>query len=76
MHMSNRSNRTLHYAVTLESGETFAEKCRDSLGGFNNLVTRLEERLGGRLRFTETDGAASATFTCGELTGSLEEVAK
>ena len=48
--MSNpRRNNTRHYLITVD-GETFAEKCRNSLGGWQNLEARINERFGRTIR--------------------------
>ena len=51
MSFSAHSNNTSHFLVTTSTGETFGEKCRDSLGGFDNMMKRVATRLGAdRLR--------------------------
>jgi hypothetical protein len=62
----HRNNTTTHYLVEA-NGETFAEKCRDSLGGFTNMLRRLEARFGDRVRVLDVDAglyaAGDTTFT-------------
>lgn len=69
-------NLTNHYEVQLSNGDVFAEKCRNSFGGFVKMVRRVEDRYGHKLHFTSADAAEAATFTLGDLTGSFARVQK
>lgn len=79
--MSNRSNAINHYEITMSTGETYADKCRDTLGGYVNLTRRIAERSGLRgvyTRLTSTDNKGGATFMLDgtEITGAIVMVTK
>jgi hypothetical protein len=64
--MSQRNNNTSHFLIELSDGTSFAEKCRDSIGGWQNMEARINERFGlnimsaDRLRMSATtDGAGT-----------------
>ena len=70
-----RSNATLHHEVVdLSTSEVlFTEKCRNSMGGFRNMMDRMEGRLGGRLR-CEDASAEELVWVCNERRFALREV--
>lgn len=67
-------NSTIRYTVTTGTGE-FSEKCRNSIGGYANMITRIEERLGRFATFTAL-GERAATFTTATDAGWITEVAR
>lgn len=67
-------NATRHYVFKFSNGEVITEKCRNSFGGFDNLVTRLAKTLGvSRLDVRFNDGESG---TVGDLSFTITEVDK
>lgn len=69
------SNSTRYYIFDFSDGQVISEKCRNSFGGFNNCIKRIETALGQRVRgVAGTDGEKwetqdkSLTFTITEVT--------
>lgn len=60
-----------HYVLTLSDGTTFSDKCRNTWGGYCNMIRRIEKGLGSRIRITgegETGEVADGrTFTIAEF---------
>lgn len=48
--MARNPNTTLHFEVRFDDGEKLREKCRDTLGGWINMMKRLEAHTGERVR--------------------------
>ena len=77
--MIQRNNNTSHFLIQLSDGTSFGEKCRDSLGGWQNMETRINERFGldtrsaDRLRMSST---AAGTGTIAGLTLTATEMMK
>lgn len=69
-----RNNTTVHFEVTIEGRFVFAEKCRDSIGGFANLMSRLEAVFGARLR--STDLGLTWTVSAGKLAGKAVTISE
>ncbi len=52
---------TKYYLIELSDGTTITEQCRNTWGGYRNLVSRVERQLGSRMSVTsvaDTDDAA------------------
>lgn len=64
MSTTTNRNHTLHFRLTFDDGEVIQEKCRNSFGGWVNLVKRVEARFGGRMR-SETKGADTGRWVVG-----------
>ena len=47
--MNKRTNTSTTVEVRFEDGEVFGEKHRNSVGGFANMVRRVEDRVGERV---------------------------
>jgi hypothetical protein len=62
--MAARSNAFNHYTITLDDGTTWNDKCRNSMGGYVNLIKRIAERLSPQsiIRITAADGSTNADF--------------
>jgi hypothetical protein len=45
IYMNQRNNNTSHFLIQLSDGTSFGEKCRDSLGGWQNMEARINERF-------------------------------
>ena len=62
--MLTATNTTSHFLFTTDSGDTFADKARDTLGGFDNMLKRISIRLGeSRCVVVMDDPTAPATST-------------
>ncbi len=46
----NRTNTTSHYVFTFAGGSKIHDKCRDTLGGFANMIRRIEKEFGNPVR--------------------------
>lgn len=44
--MNHRNNDTKHFEIRFDDGEVVHEKCRDSIGGFQNMINRLRAHTG------------------------------
>lgn len=44
--MIGRTNTTEHYEITFDNGDSYVDKCRASIGGFQNLLERAAARVG------------------------------
>lgn len=50
------NNNTDHIEWTFSDGTVFVEKHRRTIGGYANMIRRVEERMGGQVRYTGTEG--------------------
>ena len=59
MYMLTATNTTSHYLFTVETGESFADKARNTVGGFDNMLRRIADRLGETRMRTQFDDPTS-----------------
>lgn len=48
--MARSTNALLHYVARFDDGEVVNEKCRNTLGGFINMMKRFEKLTGEQVR--------------------------
>jgi hypothetical protein len=68
-YMSQRNNNTSHFLIQLSDGTSFAEKCRNSLGGWQNMEARINERFGLDIRSDDRLRMSATTAGIGTLAG-------
>lgn len=54
--MNRRTNSTNHFAFDFEDGETFTDSAKNTVGGWANMMKRVEARTGGTVRPADESG--------------------
>jgi hypothetical protein len=71
--MNTNRNRTQHTEFRFEDGETFTMERRNTVGGWANMMRRVEERTGGTVRPADTEGR---NWTTNGRTFTVQNVCK
>ena len=69
-YMNRNNNR--HYIIQISNGDNFAETCRNSLGGWQNMERRINERYNKTLG--DTDRLRMTGGGTGTIAGHTVEV--